>query len=138
MRADTTPGAELYESTPQTVTAVRWDGTDRCADVLAVWSGHKTTCGCTAHDGLHLLAGKDGAQEWVPVPVGHWLVRQPGDTSDVWPVDPDYFAAKYRRQRAEAALTPAPLFDGHPCDAARWLADADDLPARITITGGRP
>lgn len=42
-----------------------------------------------------LLAGKDGAQGWVPVPIGHWIVRTPGDTSDVWPVDPDYFAAKY-------------------------------------------
>jgi hypothetical protein len=44
---------------------------------------------------LELLAGKDGAQEWVPVPVGHWLVCQPGNKSDVWPVDPDYFAGKY-------------------------------------------
>jgi hypothetical protein len=31
----------------------------------------------------------------VPVPVGHWLVHQPGDLSDIWPVDPHYFEAKY-------------------------------------------
>lgn len=40
-------------------------------------------------------AGKDGKQGWVPVPLGHWIVRQPGDFTDHWPVDPDYFDAKY-------------------------------------------
>lgn len=44
---------------------------------------------------VFLKAGKDGAQGWVPVPAGHWIVRNPGDHSDYWPVDPDYFAAKY-------------------------------------------
>lgn len=29
------------------------------------------------------------------VPIGHWVVRQPGDVTDLWPVAPDYFAAKY-------------------------------------------
>jgi hypothetical protein len=42
-----------------------------------------------------ILAGKDGAQGWVPVPLGHWIVRSAGDFTDHWPVDPDYFAAKY-------------------------------------------
>lgn len=42
-----------------------------------------------------LLAGKDGAQGWVPVPWGHWIVRNPQDDSDYWPVDPAFFAAKY-------------------------------------------
>ena len=47
------------------------------------------------HAELLMLAGKDGAQGWVPLPLGHWVVRQPGDLSDHWPVDPDYFAGKY-------------------------------------------
>lgn len=42
-----------------------------------------------------IKAGKDGAQGWVPLPLGHWVVRQPGELSDHWPVDPDYFVAKY-------------------------------------------
>lgn len=42
-----------------------------------------------------IKAGKDGAQGWVPVPVGYWIVRQPGDLTDHWPVDPDYFDKKY-------------------------------------------
>lgn len=40
-------------------------------------------------------AGKDGAQGWVPVPLGHWIVRKPGDLTDHWPVDPAYFEEKY-------------------------------------------
>lgn len=49
----------------------------------------------TAGPPLQLLAGKDGAQGWVSVPVGHWIVRMPGDPSDYWPVEADYFASKY-------------------------------------------
>ena len=41
-----------------------------------------------------IQAGADGAQGWVPVPLGHWIVRQPGDLTDHWPVSADYFAAK--------------------------------------------
>jgi len=44
---------------------------------------------------IQILAGKDGAQDWVPVPLGHWIVRSVGDLSDHWPVDPAYFANKY-------------------------------------------
>lgn len=44
---------------------------------------------------LELLAGMNGAQGWVPVPVGHWIVRSPGVLNDHWPVDPEYFSAKY-------------------------------------------
>ena len=47
-------------------------------------------------NGLMLLAGKDGAQGWVPVPNGHWIVCAVGDKSDLWPVHPEIFAATYR------------------------------------------
>ena len=95
----TDPTPRLYESRPQQVVAIQWDGTVRRSTVITEWSGGKTRL--TDSYDLELLAGKDGAQEWVPVPVGHWLVRQPGDTSDIWPVDPDYFAAKYQPAVAE-------------------------------------
>lgn len=94
-----------FRSKPSEIEAVQWrgdnweevhafaspDGDARTAstavrlDPDSVYAGHP----------LQLLAGKDGAQDWVPVPVGHWIVRQPGDLSDHWPVDPDYFAGKY-------------------------------------------
>lgn len=45
---------------------------------------------------LLLHAGVDGAQGWVTVPKGHWLVAKPGDRSDIWPVAPEYFDDKYR------------------------------------------
>ena len=82
----------LYESVLSQVEAVQWKGHNRqdLADFLEgagrlVW-----------HDCM-LLAGRYGAQGWVTVPVGHWIVRQPGDHSDYWPVDPAYFAAKYQK-----------------------------------------
>lgn len=83
----------LYESIPQTVEAEHWNGTN--AETLIEWASGKVALTPNRPD-LMLLAGKEGAQEWVPVPVGHWLVHLPGDLSDVWPVDPGYFAAKYR------------------------------------------
>lgn len=81
----------LYRSKPTEVEAAQWNGFDITEDLIDL-AGDKARA--TGH-GLELLAGKDGAQEWVPVPDGHWLVRQPGDPSDIWPVDPDYFDAKY-------------------------------------------
>lgn len=82
-----------YRSKPQTVEAVQWTGDHDSFFEVDEFADEKVFL---HHDGaLDLLAGKDGSQQWVPVPVGHWLVNQPGDKSDIWPVDPDYFAAKY-------------------------------------------
>lgn len=83
---------DRYISRPQEIEAAQWDGTTPCYTSIALALPGKVRLDS---DGLRLLAGKDGAQEWVPVPVDHWLVHMPGDLSDVWPVDPDYFAAKY-------------------------------------------
>lgn len=84
----------LYVSKPSTIEAVQWGGRiDDMGPVLA-FGGDKVKFDDNP-PALTLLAGKDGAQEWVPVPVGHWLVCQPGDKSDIWPVDPDYFTGKY-------------------------------------------
>ena len=44
---------------------------------------------------IELRAGVDGAQGWVPVPLGHFVVRSPGVMNDHWPVDPKYFRNKY-------------------------------------------
>lgn len=82
----------LYRSKPSTVEAVQWTGKNE--EEVTSFAGPKAYV-VDGGTGLSLLAGKDGAQEWVPVPVGHWLVCQPDDKSDIWPVDPDYFGAKY-------------------------------------------
>lgn len=78
-----------FRSRPQEVEAVQWTG-DNLGEIFEFADDR-----ATSSVQLFLLAGKDGAQEWVPVPVGHWVVRSRGDTSDHWPVDPDYFANKY-------------------------------------------
>jgi len=107
---------DLYVSRSQHVEAIQWDGHVSRATAIVEWAGaDKVALGDDY--GLRLLAGKDGAQEWVPVPVGHWLVRQPGDVSDIWPVDPDYFAAKY--QPADPQPDTAP--------EGRWVIDDDEL-----------
>lgn len=89
-----------YISKPQEVEAYLWTGTNgpELLDAFGGIGGKVTIEQHRTDEEYHcgLLAGKDGAQEWVPVPVGHWLVHQPGDLSDIWPVDPDYFEAKYR------------------------------------------
>lgn len=87
-----------YRSKPQIVEAVQWTG-DNLEDVLRAipdkTARRQSSTVFPSHLGLYLLAGKDGAQEWVPVPIGHWLVHPPGDLSDVWPVEDEYFKAKY-------------------------------------------
>lgn len=85
----------LYQSKPSVIEAIHWDG-ENFHDCTVFGEGKvrfvKTEPSMME---LQLLAGKDGAQEWVPVPVGHWIVHPPGDLSDVWPVDAEYFAGKY-------------------------------------------
>lgn len=90
----------LYRSKPQQVEAIQWTGPDVEDRLVDGYFGGLPVDKVEqyirfAGDGLELRAGKDGAQGWVPVPVGHWIVRSPGDLTDHWPVDPDYFAAKY-------------------------------------------
>ena len=93
----------LFASKPTYVEAVQHTGD---FVVLEEFAGMKVTI--RPDDGsLLLLAGKDGAQDWVPVPLNHWLVRQPGDLSDIWPVDPDYFEARYE-EATNGALAGAP------------------------------
>lgn len=96
-----------FVSKPQYVEAVQWTG-DNWDAVREVLPGkvlldfgidflpdtEPNTEGDSPNQ-LMVLAGKDGAQDWVPVPVGHWLVHPPGDLSDVWPVEDSYFQGKY-------------------------------------------
>lgn len=87
--------SDLYVSRPSVVEAIQWLGTPEAIE-QSVFGG---VIEFDAAGDLELLAGKDGAQGWVPVPLGHWLVRNPGDPSDNWPVDADYFAGKYEYER---------------------------------------
>ncbi len=79
-----------YRSKPSEIEAVQWLGSNypEVKQFGAPVSG-------VADGQLKVKAGKGGAQGYVPVPVGHWIVRSPGDLTDHWPVDPDYFAKKY-------------------------------------------
>ncbi len=85
-----------FVSKPSTVEAVQWTG-DNGPELLAVFGGKVTIEQHRTDEEFHcaLLAGKDGSQEWVPVPSGHWLVHPPDDLSDIWPVADSYFQEKY-------------------------------------------
>lgn len=96
----------LYRSKPTEIEAVQWTGDNFTEVEAAVGDKVRPPLDTTnmapdeveaidnAED-LLLNAGKDGAQKWVPVPAGHWIVHQPDDLSDVWPVEDAYFKAKY-------------------------------------------
>lgn len=81
-----------YRSKPSEVEAVQWTG-DNLDEVESFGVGFRYAD--RWDHPLRIKAGKDGAQGFVDVPVGHWIMRQPGDLTDHWPVDPDYFANKY-------------------------------------------
>lgn len=88
----------LYKSKPTLVEAIHWVGTN--FDEVSLFAPEKVMRvqhgSDPARDNhLELLAGKEGAQDWVPVPVGHWLVHPPGDLSDIWPVEHEFFQSRY-------------------------------------------
>ena len=79
-----------FRSVPSEIEAVQWLGNNP-VEVASFAPEH-----VVYEDGeLSILAGKDGAQGVVPVPVGHWVVRAADDMSDHWPVEADYFWRKY-------------------------------------------
>ena len=97
--------AIVYRSKPTTIEAIQWLGNSEAnVDACFAFAVHNAInkVDLDFDNCLSLLAGKDGAQKWVPVPVGHWLVSQPGDRSDIWPVDPGYFAVRYEPVTGES------------------------------------
>ena len=81
-----------YRSKPQEVEAIQWTG-DNLDEIEAF--GVKFRYSVLWQEPFMFKAGKDGAQGYVDVPVGYWIVRQPGDLSDHWPVEDSYFRSKY-------------------------------------------
>jgi hypothetical protein len=95
-RARLTKPWRLYRARPSLIEAVRWQG-DNLGE-LTEFAGEAVRL--DAGGGLQLLAGHDAGQGWVPVAVGHWIVRAPGDLADYWPVEAAFFASKYERFHA--------------------------------------
>lgn len=83
-----------YRSKPTEVEAVLWVG-----DIQPIREFMPTFLFNHKADGLFILAGVDGAQGWVPVPFGHWIVRQPDNDLDYWPVAAEYFDSKYEEAK---------------------------------------
>lgn len=84
-----------YVSKPTEVEAVQWTGENLNA-VRVFASDRVRHHGMKWSQPLELLAGVDGAQGWVPVPIGHFIVSNVDDRSDIWPVAPDVFERKYQ------------------------------------------
>lgn len=84
-----------YRSKPSEIEAIQWTG-DNLEEIEAfgVKFRYSTVLFDDGHP-LRIKAGKGGVQDYVPCPVGHWVVRSVGDLTDHWPVEPVYFEGKY-------------------------------------------
>lgn len=93
-----------YRNKPSEIEAVQWKG-NNFATIVAFFEGSTEErgeqifrwldWGGQYNSRLQVRAGVDGAQGWVDVPRGHWVVRNPGDHGDYWPVEEKYFDRKY-------------------------------------------
>lgn len=91
-----------YVSKPTIVEAIQWCGTYESFMACHRFCKDDSPFGSKVRvddDGtMELLAGVNGAQGWVVVPTDHMLVKNPADNTDIWPVDPHAFSAKYDRE----------------------------------------
>lgn len=85
-----------YVSRPTEVEAVQWTG-DNPDEIEKAIGADKASTTIFGDGRLYIMAGVDGAQDWVPVPKGHWLLHVPGDLSAVWPVENEAFLRKYEK-----------------------------------------
>ena len=81
---------QRFRSRPSEIEAIQWTG-----DNFSELDDFDATVRRNGFGDVELLAGVDGAQGWVPVPRGHWIVRTPGNHDDHWPVEAEYFDDKY-------------------------------------------
>jgi hypothetical protein len=90
--------AMRYQSKPTEVWAIQWDGTETTYDLMdELWMPVQLIHGEQGGEWeLKMLAGVNGAQGAVPVPVGHWIVRNANVMNDHWPVEDSYFRDKYQ------------------------------------------
>lgn len=89
---------QLYRTKPQDVEAVQYDGNKSS---ILEFAGEKVTW--DPQGNAYLLGGRDqGAQKWSWLPLGSWVVRKPGDTTDYWQVEPREFAARYKEVKEGA------------------------------------
>ena len=86
-----------YVSRPTSVEAVYWDGTDVVLDALFDKGCH------LRYDlgELQIMAGVDGAQGYVDVPVGHYVIC--AAPNDFYPCAKKYFEDKYEPEGAVVA-----------------------------------
>lgn len=94
------PEAGRFRSLPSEIDAIRWNGLNfgEVREWLGKTHNEQTKAKLQPNvDGydLLILAGVDGASGYVDVPVGHWVASNPGDRSDVWPLDHGRMLAKY-------------------------------------------
>ena len=93
---------ELYvKKAGQRVWAVRWHGDpDSLKSIVGLGAHFEAPEGTLtlSDDGSpgKLLAGVNGEQGWVEVPIGSWVLK--GGANDYWPVANDVFEQTYERK----------------------------------------
>jgi hypothetical protein len=91
----------VFQSKPTLVEAIRWNTTAEVFSEVIDFTNEK--CRVQQHPQgidftLEIQAGVDGASGWVAVPHGDWILRNPGDTTDIWPCDAARFDDKYEQE----------------------------------------
>lgn len=87
-----------FRSQPSEVEAVQWtgDNADEIIEFASAFCEFVNGPVATGPRELMVKAGVDGAQGWVSVPVGHWIVKSVTDPIHAWPVDDTFFNGKYQ------------------------------------------
>lgn len=83
-----------YRRKPTEIEAVHWTATrEAYLDIKDLGVSVTVNVNWGRYSGMKILAGKNQAQGWVEVPVGHWIAKASDD--DFYPIDPEVFAATY-------------------------------------------
>ena len=83
----------IFTSIPHTIDAMQWTGDN--IDELMEWAGPQIVNYPTDQTPKNLSVMTTDDVE-VPVPVGHYVVREPLKSNRFYPVDPEVMARKYR------------------------------------------
>lgn len=114
----------IYRSKPTYIDTVQWTG-ENSQEVLKFAQGKIRPQSFDPSDfELELLAGVDGDQGWVHVPVGHWIVCEPEKTCGFWVVKPEFMESKYELD------SPKPIID---INKNHWAQSAYELSVQNSI-----
>jgi hypothetical protein len=91
-------GPRTFRKKPVVIEALRWTGGNyRCLELFCGWNWAraeaKDLSWTNTEDSEHVVVWNTADQQWLQVPVGHWLIR--GIKGELYPCEPNIFEATY-------------------------------------------